>query len=247
MPVPEKSAHKVQIGCAGWTIAKEHSSLFPAAGTHLQRYATMFDMVEINSTFYRLPKAETILKWKNEVPEHFRFAVKLSKEITHIGRLKALDKLPLFVERVQLLAEKLGPILIQLPPSLGFEEKLATQFFQAFRLCTEGDAVLEPRHQTWFTPAAFELLKTYHLALVAADPPHNTAGTVPGGWAGLQYYRLHGSPDMYYSKYDEAYLLDLAKKVKIASKDCPVWVVFDNTASGAAVGNGLFLKGLLDA
>lgn len=238
--------NNIRIGCAGWTIAKEHSDLFPAVGSHLERYATLFDSVEINATFYRLPKAETLVKWKDMVPTHFRFAVKLSKEITHIGRLRQLEGLPLFVERAQLLEEKLGPILVQLPPSLDFDAAVASPFFEACRQLWDGNWAVEPRHGSWFTPAATDLMEFHRIALVAADPAINPAGTVPGGWNGLYYYRLHGSPKMYHSNYPENYLRELADSTAAAGVRS-IWVIFDNTASGAAVGNGVFLKGILDA
>ncbi len=235
----------IKVACAGWTIAKEHSSLFPAEGSHLERYATLFDAVEVNSTFYRLPKADTFLKWKEAVPASFRFAVKLSKEITHVGRLRQLEGLPLFVERARLLEEKLGPILVQLPPSLAFEEAVASAFFETCRHLWAGNWALEPRHATWFTPAATDLLEFHRIALVAADPAVNPAGTVPGAWDGLYYFRLHGSPEMYHSNYSENYLRELAGSITAAGVRS-TWVVFDNTASGAAVGNGRFLKGLVE-
>lgn len=241
MPNTKSEAKNITTACAGWTVAKEHGHLFPAKGSHLERYVTLFDAVEINATFYHLPKAETVAKWRDTVPADFRFAVKMAKDITHIGRLKEVGKLPLFLERVQVLGEKLGPILVQLPPSLSFEPVVAEQFFTACRLGYEGYMVLEPRHLTWFSEAASSLLEQYKIALVAADPAINPTGTTPGGWAGLQYYRLHGSPKMYYSEYGEPYLNDLATLVSAVDKRVPVWVIFDNTASGAAVSDGLYL------
>ena len=220
--------------------------MFPGDGSHLERYAALFDSVEINTTFYRLPKAETLVKWKDMVPAHFRFAVKLSKEITHIGRLRQLEGLPLFVERVQLLEEKLGPILVQLPPSLTFDAEVASPFFEACRHLWAGNWAVEPRHSSWFTPAATELMEFHRIALVAADPAINPAGTAPGGWDGLYYFRLHGSPKMYHSNYPENYLRELADGIAAAGVRS-IWVIFDNTASGAAGGNGVFLKGLADA
>ncbi len=235
-------AENIKIACAGWTVAKEHSQMFPPTGTHLERYATLFNAVEINTTFYRLPKVETFAKWRDAVPDSFRFAVKMPKDITHVGRLKELGKLSLFMERVQLLGEKLGPVLIQLPPSLGFEPTIAKQFFAACRLSHEGVFVLEPRHLDWFTDTALGMLEEHQVALVAADPALNPVGTVPSGWLGVQYFRLHGTPHMYYSSYEDQYLDELRNRLLAASKLVPVWVVFDNTASGAAVTNGLYLK-----
>lgn len=245
MPITKTLPDNIKIACAGWTVAKEHSHLFLATGTHLERYASLFDAVEINATFYHLPKAGTIAKWRDAVSADFRFAVKMAKDITHIGRLKDLEKIPLYMERVQLLGEKLGPVLVQLPPSLDFDASIAEQFFTACRLSHEGPMVMEPRHLTWFTDAAMALLEKYRIALVAADPAVNPAGTVPGAWPGIQYFRLHGSPKMYYSNYEESYLEALKALILPAAEHGPVWVVFDNTASGAAVTNGRYLQSIL--
>lgn len=245
MPTTKPEYGNIRITCAGWTVAKEHSHLFPTQGTHLERYSALFDSVEINATFYHLPKAETFAKWRDTMPESFRFAVKMPKDITHIGRLRDLTKLPVFLERVAVLAEKLGPILVQLPPSLSFDSAVAEPFFSTCRAGHEAAIVLEPRHLTWFAASALALLEKHRIALVAADPAVNPAGTVPAAWAGLQYYRLHGSPQMYYSNYGEDYLEALNAKLQAVSVQVPVWVVFDNTASGAAVGNGLHLKALI--
>ncbi len=238
-------SQSLRIGCAGWTVAKEHSHLFPTVGSHLERYATLFDTVEINMTFYRLPREATVTSWKEQVPSNFRFAVKLSKEITHTGRLRNLGNMPLFIERMRHLEEKLGPILVQLPPSLAFDANVASLFFQACVAMHDGPWVLEPRHLTWFGQEASDLLQRFCIALVAADPAISPQGTVPAGWQGLHYYRLHGSPKMYFSSYSEDYLRDFSAKITKDSISKPVWAIFDNTASGAAVENGIFLKSLL--
>lgn len=244
IPLPELKTH---IGCAGWTVAKEHAHLFPNKGTHLERYAQFFNAVEINATFYRLPKADTVEKWREMVPPDFRFAVKLSREITHNSRLKDLTNLPLFLERMGLLQEKLGPVLVQLPPSLSYQEETAVHFFTELRKLYNGIVVFEPRHVSWFNEPVEDMLTGFSISLVAADPPYSPQGTVPGAWPGLAYFRLHGSPKLYYSEYDEAYLEELKSKVQALEQQAPVWVIFDNTASGAAVGNAVSLKKRLGA
>ncbi|HEX8833457.1 MAG TPA: DUF72 domain-containing protein, partial [Abditibacteriaceae bacterium] len=147
------------VGCAGWSIPKENTGSFPEAGTHLQRYAQRFRGVEINSSFYRPHKPQTYAKWAGDVRDDFRFAVKVPKVITHEGRLKnAGEPLTRFLQEVGELGPKLGPLLVQLPPSLAFDEAIVSSFFSTLRDCFAGHVVCEPRHLTWFSPEANELL-----------------------------------------------------------------------------------------
>lgn len=231
----------IKVACAGWTVAKEHAALFPAEGSHLERYARLFPAVEINSTFYRLPKAETVVKWKDAVPPDFRFAVKLARDITHYGRLARLESLPVFLERMSLLEEKHGPLLVQLPPSLVFDTEKVMLFFETLRSMFPGQVAVEPRHPSWFKEGVEEMLAPFQLTRVAAEPPMAYLGDVPGWWDGLDYYRLHGSPRMFYSSYETEYLKALQEQLILAAASKPVWCVFNNTASGAAVENGLWM------
>ncbi len=234
----------VRIGCAGWAIAKQNAPLFPLPGTHLERYARRFNAVEINSSFHRPHKPATYARWAAAVPEGFSFSVKAPKTITHELRLRAAERpLDEFLNEVGGLADKLGPLLFQLPPKLGFEPQMAASFFAALRTRFGGNAVLEPRHPDWFAPRAQALLKEFRIACAAADPSIVGAAAHPGGWSGLVYFRLHGSPRMYYSEYSPDEIERFARQLAQASKDCPAWCIFDNTASGAALVNALALQG----
>ena len=148
-----------------------------------------------------------------------------------------------FLENVELLGEKLGPVLIQLPPRLAFDIGPVTAFFDALRHQFPGTVVCEPRHRSWFTIEVEALMDRFMIVRVAADPALLPEAAQPGGWKGLLYFRLHGSPEIYHSVYREAYLKQLATQIK--DSQVPVWCIFDNTASGAAVGNALDLKSLL--
>jgi uncharacterized protein YecE (DUF72 family) len=101
--------------------------------------------------------------------------------------------------------------------------------------------VCEPRHGSWFSPAAAQLLHTFQVARVAADPARVPAAAVPGGWPGLVYYRWHGTPEMYVSAYPSAAVEVLAAQVAAAARTVPTWCIFDNTARGAATMNALEL------
>jgi uncharacterized protein YecE (DUF72 family) len=233
------------VGTAGWAIRREHDSLYDGGDSHLARYATRFSAVEINSSFYRPHRPATYARWGACVPPHFRFAVKMPKAITHqlclVGCNDALER---FLLEVTALQEKLGPLLVQLPPKLAFDSGTAPQFFSSLRAKFSGAVVCEPRHQTWFAPRANEILRDLQIARVAADPARFPEAAVPGGWRGLAYYRLHGSPRMYYSEYDDAYLAHMAKELAAPGAH-PRWCIFDNTARGAAVVNALGLLELL--
>src|SRR3954469_14358031 len=140
------------IGGPGWAIRREHSERFAHVGSHLERYATLFNCVEINSCFYRPHRVSTYERWAGSVPADFRFAVKLPKIITHELRLiGAQSHLEQFLGETSGLGVKRGPILVQLPPSLVFDATIAEVFFTDLRDRFDGDIVFEPRHESWFT------------------------------------------------------------------------------------------------
>lgn len=235
--------HHVYIGTAGWSIPTDYAADFPAAGTHLARYAGRLRAVEINSSFYRPHRPATYERWAASVPEGFRFAVKVPKEITH--KLKLADataQLERFLAETAGLGAKLGPLLVQLPPSLAFDARIAHAFFASLRAQFEGSVVCEPRHASWFSQEAECLLADFRIARVAADPAPVPQAAHPGGWQGLVYYRLHGSPRIYYTDYSDEALTILAEKLRAASESAEVWCIFDNTALGAAMGNALWLE-----
>lgn len=234
--------HPILVGCAGWSIPKAHAGRFPAAGSHLERYAARLPAVEINSSFYRPHRPATYTRWAASVPGAFRFAVKVPRDITHTRRLKDADEpLDRFLAEVTALGPKLGPLLVQLPPSLTFSAGTVGRFFSSLRERFDGTVVVEPRHPTWFVPEAERLVESLRVARVAADPAVVPAAGEPGGWGGLAYFRLHGSPKVYYSDYSPEYLDVLAGKVLSVAKAADVWCVFDNTAEGAATANALDL------
>jgi uncharacterized protein YecE (DUF72 family) len=229
------------VGVAGWSIRKEHTHLFTPGGTHLQRYASRFDAVEINSSFYQSHKRETYQKWATSVPATFRFAVKAPKYLTHEACLEETgEPLAQFVHEIGGLGRKLGCVLVQLPPGLAYDPRTVETFFGAFRARYRGPMVCEPRHPTWFTGAGDCRLEAHAVGRVGADPPCAEDGGEPAGSTRVLYYRLHGSPDMYYSSYDAAYLDSVAARMRSVRRT-PVWCIFDNTARGAATLNAMEL------
>jgi uncharacterized protein YecE (DUF72 family) len=232
----------VRVGCAGWTVPGGHAARFPGEGSHLERYARVFDAAEINSSFHRPHRRSTYERWAASTPRGFRFSVKLPKEITHRRKLAdAAEPLERFLAEAGGLGEKLGPLLVQLPPSLAFDARTAPDFFTLLRGRFAGDVVLEPRHPSWFAAEPEALLAAHRVARVAADPAPVPAAAEPGGWAGLAYFRLHGSPRTYYSAYTPGFLDTLAARLRPLSRAGRVWCIFDNTAAGAAGGDALEL------
>lgn len=238
---------RVRIGCAGWALDKAVQPLFPDRGTHLERYSAVFPCVEINSSFYRPHQPKTYRRWAESVPPAFRFSAKVPREITHLRRLRDYDgPLDRFLSEALALGDKLGPLLIQLPPSARFEAASAEPFLEAFRARYEGALVLEPRHPTWFSPAPESLLRGLRIARAAADPAVVPEAAVPGGWPGLIYRRLHGSPKMYYSGYGPGRLEAYASALAGESAAAEAWCIFDNTAAGHAIPDALSLAARLD-
>jgi uncharacterized protein YecE (DUF72 family) len=238
------------IGTAGWSVPKQHQQFFPAPAegatySHLKRYSTRMCCAEINSSFHRPHRRTTWERWAAETPDNFRFAVKAPKAATHTAKLvntgAALSE---FFGAVRGLGRKLGPVLVQLPPKLSFDEGVAQEFFTTLRELHKGAVVLEPRHLTWFAASADRLLQRFEIVRVASDPPRGSVlAARPGGWPGLRYWRLHGVPRTYYSEYDELWLKTFAKQLRIedASPTVEAWVIFDNTALGHATANAVWM------
>jgi uncharacterized protein YecE (DUF72 family) len=231
------------IGTAGWNVPSRNAAEVPQGGSHLERYARCLSAVEINSSFYRPHQRKTYERWARSVPAGFRFSVKVPKAITHEQRLSdcgaLLDR---FVTEVTGLGDKLGVLLVQLPPKLRFEKRVADGFFRDLRQRFDTPVACEPRHASWFTPEVNDWLAGRRIARVAADPAPVTGAGQPGGWNGLAYYRWHGSPRIYYSDYDDAALAALGKHLDVQRKHgVPTWCILDNTALAAAFGNALAL------
>jgi uncharacterized protein YecE (DUF72 family) len=232
---------EIRIGTAGWAISSRYAERFPGAGTHLRRYSLGLTCTEINSSFYRPHMRKTYERWAASTPRNFRFSVKLPKAITHDQRLRdpgaLLDR---FADETEGLGDKLGVVLVQLPPNLSFDEKVAAPFFAALAKRIFVPAVFEPRHRSWFTDDMDAWLAERRIARVAADPVPAPHASEPGGWRGITYVRLHGSPRMYYSAYEAPFISALSRHLE--AEKVPAWCIFDNTAEGAALGDALALK-----
>ncbi len=207
----------------------------------LTYYASYFDTVELNSTFYGTPKEKTLENWYTSVPEGFVFAVKASRFITHVRRLRNVEEpLRRFYQSLRTLREKCGPVLFQLPPNLSFAPGLIQAFLA--QLDRRFPTAIEVRHKSFAHPDFLALLREAKVALCISD----TAGKYPlfeEITADFVYVRLHGSRRLYASCYTEEELKTWAQKLK--AWGLPAYVYFDNDALGWAPANALELKRLL--
>jgi uncharacterized protein YecE (DUF72 family) len=233
----------LRIGTAGWSIPAAVAHRFPGQGSHLERYARVMNAAEINTSFHRPHKRTTYERWAASTPHGFRFSVKVPRLLTHDQRLadpeEVLDR---FAGEAAGLGAKLSVILVQLPPSLKFNAAVAAAFFDALQARMAAPIACEPRHADWFTPETDVWLAERRIARVAADPAKPAGAGQPGGWRGLTYFRLHGSPRMYYSAYAPEVLADTARTLREEAAAAPTWCIFDNTAGSAALPDALTVR-----
>ena len=236
---------KVHVGCSGWHYDHWRSLFYPAglAKTQwLQFYAGQFDTVELNSSFYHLPSEKTFASWRESTPDNFIFAVKVSRFITHVKRLRnlgsAMDK---FLTHAASLKEKLGPLLYQLPPNMKRNDELLRNFVSA--LPPEYQHVFEFRHESWIDYSVFRILQEYKVGLCVFDMPGLSCPLI--ATSDFAYIRLHGSESLYSSCYSSEELSRWAQKtIQLAGEVRAVHIYFNNDAQAFAVRNALSLSKL---
>lgn len=224
----------IRVGTAGWGNPREERDFRPPDRSHLEHYAACFNCVEINSSFYQLHHRQTYERWAASTGRNFRFCVKIPRIISHDSALRRCrDDLDAFVGSVRGLGAKLALLLLQLPPQLEWHRGAARQFFSSLRDRIDVPLVCEPRHPSWAAAGPERLLTQFGVSLVCADPVR-----LPRSWSlpgGIRYYRLHGSPRLYWSSYAEGCLQGLAGRIAAEREGySQVWCIFDNTAGGAA-------------
>ncbi len=235
----------IWIGTSGWNYPHWQSVFYPPdlpSRSWLPFYAQKFSAVEVNYSFYRLPQPKTYGKWFAQTPKGFLFALKASRFLTHVKRLKdAQDSLQTFLENAASLGEKRGPIFFQLPPSFKIDLDRLTIFLQL--LPKEERFAFEFRHPSWFSEDVYALLRRHNAALIAADTPRYPYAEVRT--ADFFYLRLHGHEALYASSYSDQQLKDYADKIRGWGREGDGFVFFDNDFSGFAVENALRLQKLL--
>jgi uncharacterized protein YecE (DUF72 family) len=241
-------AHQIRIGCSGWNYDHWRNGVFYpprcAASNWLEYYARYFDTVEVNMTFYRLPKAPVVQRWVLETPPGFLFAVKMSRYVTHIKRLRGVaEHVPRLLERLEPLLQspKLGPLLWQLPPT--FQRDLAR--LDATLEYIRGDGrrhAFEFRHPSWFCPVTYELLSAHNAALVIGDRPQVNEFQVHELTADFTFVRFHGGTHGANGNYSHAELDEWADRLASWSDEVDVFAYFNNDWEGYAIENALYVK-----
>jgi uncharacterized protein YecE (DUF72 family) len=238
----------VRIGTSGWVYPHWKGDYYPEdlpQRDWFGHYVRDFDTVEINNTFYRLPKPETFEHWREVAPRNFLYTFKASRYITHIKRLKDPEaSLEKFLERASLAAETLGPVLFQLPPRFETDTERLETFLRA--LPRELIKVLEFRDGSWHQEPVRELLEKYGAAFCIHD--HGSVGKCPD-WvtSDTVYLRFHGPPEARYSgSYPDDALREQAKRISAwRAQGRSVFAYFNNDIGGHAVRNALTLKGMV--
>jgi uncharacterized protein YecE (DUF72 family) len=236
------------IGTSGWHYEHWRGLFYPEKldkARWLEFYAGHFTTVELNNTFYRLPSENAFDTWRDSTPADFTFAVKVSRFITHIKRLKDVgEPLERFIARAQILGDKLGPLLYQLPPNMHRNDDRLESFLSTLPPVVRH--VIEFRHESWLDEEVFDILRRYNVGLCVFDMPDVTCPIV--ATADFAYIRFHGSTGLYFSCYSDGELMSWAKRLKnLAQNLKAVYVYFNNDAEAYAVSNAKTLRAYLEA
>jgi uncharacterized protein YecE (DUF72 family) len=248
--VPDARGRSDRIGCSGWNYASwRHGVFYPdgcPASRWLAYYARVFDTVEVNATFYRLPTVKAVQGWVDQTPDDFVFSVKMSRYITHVKRLRDLEpSLELFYSRIEPLvaSPKLGPILWQLPPTF---QRNDPRLASALAALPPGRHAFEFRHASWFVPEVMALLRAHGVALVIGDRPEVHAFQTHELTADWTFVRFHAGTRGRRGNYSETELREWAERLR----SWPVrelFAYFNNDWEGFAPRNALRLRELLGA
>ncbi len=235
------------IGTSGWHYDDWRGRFYPEKLPKvkwLEFYTQHFSTLELNNSFYRLPSEEAFKRWYDSSPPDFRFAVKVSRFITHIKRLKDCDEaLDNFMSRSALLKEKLGPLLYQLPPGLRRDDDLLTAFLE--KLPAGLSHVIEFRHESWLTNEVYDILRRYHAGFCVFDMPKLTSPLL--ATVDYAYVRFHGSAGLYSSCYTDEELSGWAGRIRDMAQNLEtVYIYFNNDTKGYALKNAETIKRLLE-
>ena len=236
---------KVFIGTSGWVYPHWRGPFYPkdlSEKEWLKFYTDSFSTVELNASFYHLPKEKTFKSWYERTPANFVFAVKGSRFITHMKKLKDCQgPLENLLQAAANLKEKLGPVFFQLPPSFKADSERLKEFIKL--LPGNQRFAFEFRHPSWFVDEIYTILRKANCALIASDTPRYPYEEVQT--ANFMYLRLHGHEQLYASSYSEKQLKDYAGKIKDWQKTSDIFVFFDNDFNANAVKNAKELIKLL--
>jgi uncharacterized protein YecE (DUF72 family) len=244
------AAQRVHIGCSGWVYPHWRERFYPRdvpQRAWLDYYAKHFDTVEINNTFYRLPKPSAVEGWVEHSPPGFVFAVKASRYLTHIKRLKTLDPyVDRFYEPLETLvrSEKLGTLLWQFPPNF---QRDTDRLSRALRELPAGRHAFEFRHESWFNNEVYDLLSEHGVALVIGDESSRWISTPHVRTTDWTYLRFHHGSRGRHGNYSAAEIETWARRISQWRRDTEVYAYFNNDWEGYAIRNAKRLKELLKA
>ena len=237
------SGGRVHVGTSGWTYKHWRGVFYPEDVPQrrwLEHYQQHFSTVELNATFYRLPQEQTFRRWAERSPDGFRFAVKGSRFITHMKRLRdAEDAALTFLSRARLLGGHLGPVLWQLPPSLERDIGLLREFVRL--LPDDLTHAFEFRHRSWFADETYELLRERDCAFCTY---HMRSDETPVlATADCAYVRFHGTESSYGGGYSDEAIRVWAQRIgDFLDGGREVWAYFNNDAGGHAVADARRLR-----
>lgn len=235
------------IGTSGWSYAGWKGLFYPAdlpARSFLEYYVQSFDTVELNASFYHLPKGTSAKNWHQNTPENFFLCPKLSRYITHIKRLNEFEEpLDRFFHVFDLMQDKIGPVLVQIPPSLKFEPEIAEPFYAHLKKkYRQYRFAMEVRHLSWMEKESYDLMTKYNIAFVISQSggffPYAEVVTTD-----VVYVRFHGPGSLYSSNYSHQYLRAFANKIeRWMEEGRAVWCFFNNDIKAFAPYNAIQLK-----
>ena len=237
---------EIRIGCSGWNYRHWREAFYPKgmpARAWFEHYALHFDTVEINNSFYRLPKAETFEKWRDQAPPGFCYAVKANRFLTQAKKLKECEEpLDRFLTPTRKLGPALGPILYQLPPRFRINLERLESFLEL--LPPDLTHVFEFREKSWYTLETLELLESHGAGFCVHDMAGSASERRATGKAA--YVRFHGTEGKYRGRYsDEALLSWTDWIVEQARGGRPVWCFFNNDIGADAIQDALTLKAMV--
>jgi uncharacterized protein YecE (DUF72 family) len=238
---------QIHIGTSGWHYDHWKGAFYPEAlprNNYLEYYADIFHTLEINNSFYQMPQEKTLVQWRNSVPKNFIFSLKASRYITHIKKLKdGRQILPPFIKKVEILGDRMGPILFQLPPQWRFNLDRLTSFLKA--LPSEFRYAFEFRDSSWFNPRTYDVLAQYGAAFCIY---HVASRSTPKELtADFVYVRFHGPKSASQGKYDSSVLSEWAENFIAWSSDGKeVFCYFDNDEFGFAAQDASELQQIVD-
>lgn len=239
---------KIHIGTSGWHYKHWVGTFYPPdlkKSEHFNFYAQLFDTVEINNSFYRLPSEKTFIQWKETAPENFLYAVKANRFITHMKKLKdPKASIERFFRNVDYLERTLGPILFQLPPKWRCNEKRLQEFLQA--LPAGYQYAMEFRESSWYNERVYDMLNTHNVAFCIYELEHHQSPCIIT--ARHVYVRLHGPDGKYEGKYSPESLQNWAKKCRgWLAEGRDVFFYFDNDQNGYAAENARSFRKIIDS